>query len=76
MCPTFLYCFLLVPFLFQKKSKLLASLFDRNRNSHTDHGVVTCADEFHHLYASGAFAIASGCLLARAFLRCVQLLRY
>ena len=38
---------------------LLRSLFDSNRNSHTNHGVVTCADESHHLYASGASAIAS-----------------
>ena len=32
---------------------LLACLFDSNCNSygHTDHGVVTCADEAHHFYA-------------------------
>ena len=32
--------------------QLLACLFDsnRHRNSHTDHGVVTCADKSHHLY--------------------------
>ena len=34
---------------------LLACLFDRNgnRNGHTNHGVVTCADQTHHLYVSG-----------------------
>ena len=33
-------------------SELLARLFDSNcnSNSHTNHGVVTCADETHHLY--------------------------
>jgi len=32
---------------------LLASLFDSNgnRNGHTNHGVVTCADQTHHLNA-------------------------
>ena len=32
--------------------QLFACLFDSNRNgnSHTNHGVVTCADETHHLY--------------------------
>ena len=32
--------------------KLLACLFDSNCycNSHTNHGVITCADESHHLY--------------------------
>ena len=41
---------------------LLQRLFDRNRNrnGHSHHGVVTCADESHHLDASVAFAIASG----------------
>ena len=34
--------------------QLLACLFDGNcnRNGHTNHGVVTCADETHHLYVS------------------------
>jgi len=34
---------------------LLACLFDSNSNcnSHTNHGVVTCADESHHLCAVG-----------------------
>ena len=41
---------------------LFACFFNSNsnRNGHTNHGVVTCADESHHLYASGASAIASG----------------
>ena len=32
--------------------KLLGSLFNShgNSHSHTDHGVVTCADETHHLH--------------------------
>ena len=32
--------------------QLLACLFDSNcnSNSHTNHGVVTCADETHHFY--------------------------
>ena len=36
---------------------LLACLFDRNRNrnGHTNHGVVTCADETHHLFVVDAF---------------------
>ena len=31
--------------------ELFASLFDRNSNchGHTNHGVVTCADQTHHL---------------------------
>ena len=35
------------------RCELLASLLDSNRNgnSHTNHGVVTCADQAHHLYA-------------------------
>ena len=35
---------------------LLACLFDSNcnSNSHTNHGVVTCADETHHLCAVDA----------------------
>ena len=35
--------------------KLLTSLFDSNCNcnSHTNHGVVTCADETHHFYVCG-----------------------
>ena len=54
-CTTFISfakVFFCSPFLFQKKSKLLACLFDRNCNcnSHTYHGVVTCTDETHHLY--------------------------
>ena len=34
-------------------NKLLGSLFDSHGNGHghTDHGVVTCADQTHHLYA-------------------------
>ena len=28
--------------------------------SHSDHGVVTCANETHHLYASVALAFSSG----------------
>ena len=38
---------------------LLRSLFDSNcnSNSHTNHGVVTCADETHHFCASAQFPI-------------------
>ena len=37
--------------------KVLARLFDSNCNSngHTNHGVVTCADQTHHLFAVGNF---------------------
>ena len=37
------------------RCELLARFLDRNCNSHghTDHGVVTCADEAHHLYVRG-----------------------
>ena len=36
----------------RENQQLLASLFDSNcnSNSHTNHGVVTCADETHHFY--------------------------
>ena len=36
----------------RSRKSLLRSLLNRNRdrNSHTNHGVVTCADETHHLY--------------------------
>ena len=67
MCPNFIYWILQV----LKDSKVSKSLINQgllirflNRNgncySHTDHGVVTGADQTHHLYASGALAIASG----------------
>ena len=50
------------PYETLENRELLAGLFDSNCNSngHTNHGVVTCADESHHLYASGALGIASG----------------
>ena len=37
-----------------KTIKLLRSLFDSNcnGNGHTNHGVVTCADETHHFYGN------------------------
>ena len=37
----------------RENQQLLACLFDSNcnRNSHTNHGVVTCADETHHFDA-------------------------
>ena len=58
MCPNFIYWILQV-LKDSKVSKslinqgLLACLFDSNRysNGHTNHGVVTGADEAHHLYA-------------------------
>ena len=58
MCPNFIY-WILQALKDQKVSKslinqgLLACLFNCNGNcnSHTNHGVVTCADETHHLYA-------------------------
>ena len=39
----------------RENQQLLACLFDSNcnSNSHTNHGVVTCADETHHFYVSG-----------------------
>ena len=48
--------------LFSKSDKsrprvlFFACLFDSNCNSngHTNHGVVTCADETHHLFAVDA----------------------
>ena len=42
-----------------KIKELLASFFDSNcnSNSHTNHGVVTCADETHHLCASAHFPV-------------------
>ena len=59
MCPNFVYWILQV-LKDPKVSKslinqgLLAGLFDSNGhgNGHTDHGVVTGADETHHLFAS------------------------
>ena len=41
------------PYETLENQELLACLFDSNSNSnsHTNHGVVTCADETHHLYA-------------------------
>ena len=61
MCPNFIYWILQV-LKDPKASKslinqgLLACLFDSNcnSNSHTNHGVVTCADETHHLFAVDA----------------------
>ena len=40
------------------RCELLACLLDSNGNGngHTNHGVVTCADETHHLYASARLA--------------------
>ena len=39
----------------RENQQLLACLFDSNCNcnSHTNHGVVTCADQTHHLYVGG-----------------------
>jgi len=37
-----------------------ATCHQSNRAGYSYHGVVTCADHTHHLYASGALAIASG----------------
>jgi len=36
---------------------LLACFFDSNsnRNGHTNHGVVACADQTHHFYMKSAF---------------------
>lgn len=53
MCPTFICVILQVKLM---KSQLLASLFDRNcnSNSHTDHRVVTRADQTHHFFAVDA----------------------
>ena len=61
MCPNFIYWILQV-LKDPKVSKslinqgLLASLFDSNSHSdsHTNHGVVTCADQAHHLIAVDA----------------------
>ena len=58
MCPIFIWfakVFFWLPFLFQKKSNLLASFLNcySYGYSHTNHGVVTCADETHHFYVSG-----------------------
>ena len=62
MCPNFIWLILqILKDLKVSKSlinqELLASLFDSNRNSngHTNHGVVTCADETHHFVAVDAF---------------------
>ena len=60
MCPNFIYWILQV----LKDSKVSKSLTNQellacflnsncNSNSHTNHGVVTCADETHHLCAVG-----------------------
>ena len=62
MCPTFIL-FDFVGAFFERPYKslidqdLLASLFDSNCNSngHTDHGVVTCADQAHHFGAAVSF---------------------
>jgi len=66
MCPIQFYLFLLkIPCaLFAQATErglpagaacLLKGFLDRNcnGNGHTNHGVVTCADETHHLYVSG-----------------------
>ena len=44
------------PYETLENRELLACLFDSNRNrgGHTNHGVVTCADETHHLYVKEA----------------------
>ena len=44
------------PYETLENQELLACLFDRNCNcnSHTNHGVVTCADETHHLFGQTA----------------------
>ena len=69
MCPNFLFVILGDEVFrtsfdkFKKSQKalkikeLLTSLFDSNRdcNSHTNHGVVTCADETHHFCALVSF---------------------
>ena len=49
---------------------LLARLFDSNCNSngHTNHGVVTCADETHHLFAVDALGeLQSGRLFGKSY---------
>ena len=65
MCPNFIYWILQV----LKDSKVSKSLINQGLLAcflncycyrHSDRGVVTCADESHHFYASGTFAIASG----------------
>ena len=66
MCPTFLFMicrghsrmprgrFVNDPYESLMDQGLLACFLNGNgnRNGHTDHGVVTCADETHHLDAS------------------------
>jgi len=56
MCPTFLLKFLRSFFQKATVTPLLTCLFNSNGNTggHTDHGVVTCADESHHLYVKSA----------------------
>ena len=51
---------------------LLTCFLDGNGNSHghTDHGVVACADEAHHLDAIRAFAEFRGERLGLQALRC------
>jgi len=65
MCPIFYESFCGAFFkkrLIASPRLLLARFLNRHSHSHghTNHGVVTSADESHHLYASGALAIASG----------------
>ena len=71
MCPTFLFILFVGAFCERPRANtvrpyeslidqdLLARLFDRNGNAggHTNLGVVTCADESHHLYASEFFGV-------------------
>ena len=59
MCPIFLLLILSNQIFTKAREalqikELFVALLDRNgnSNSHADHGVVTCADETHHLYAS------------------------
>ena len=76
MCPNFIYWILQV-LKDLKVSKslinqgLLACLFDSNCNSngHTNHGVVTCADETHHFFALVSFngGIQSGRLCEKSY---------
>ena len=48
---------------------LFRSLFDSNcySNGHTNHGVVTCADETHHLYVNMT-AVEENALIVRRIL--------
>ena len=65
-------------FIFNSHCELLACLFycDSDRYRHTNHGIVTSADETHHLYVSGNAIRAVALNLCSVTVRVCGLLNY